>query len=134
MSTLKVSNVQSNGSGFNNLISFQNSSGTENGLLCRAWVNFNGAGTVSIRDDFNVTSITDSGTGAYKVNLSNALTNTNYAVTGNSMHLSGTYLAWPCVRDRDQQTRSTTQVHIDCLNNGGSFTDGQEMHLAFFGD
>ena len=134
MSTLNVSNIQSTGSGFNDVVSFKNSSGTQNGFLCRAWVNFDGSGTVSIRDDFNVTSITDTATGAYKVNLTNGLANTNYAVVGNSMHLSGVYLAWPAVRDRDQQTRSTTQVHIDCLNSGGSFTDAQEMHLAFFGD
>ena len=101
---------------------------------CGAWVNFNGSGTVSIRDDFNVSSITDSGTGAYKVNMSNALSNTNYAVTANSSHLSGTYLAFPALRDRDQQTRSTTQFHIDCLNNSGSFTDGQELHIAVFAD
>ena len=134
MSTLNVSNIQSTGSGFNDVVSFKNSGGTQNGFLCRAWVNFDGSGTVSIRDDFNVTSITDTGTGAYKVNLTNGLANTNYAVVGNSMHLSGVYLAWPSVRDRDQQTRSTTQVHIDCLNNGGAFNDTQENHLAFFGD
>ena len=134
MSTLNVSNIQSTGSGFNDVVSFKNSSGTQNGFLCRAWVNFDGSGTVSIRDDFNVTSITDTATGAYKVNLTNGLANTNYAVVGNSMHLSGVYLAWPAVRDRDQQTRSTTQVHIDCLNNGGSFNDTQENHLAIFGD
>ena len=134
MSTLNVSNIQSTGSGFNDVVSFKNSSGTQNGFLCRAWVNFDGSGTVSIRDDFNVTSITDTGTGAYKVNMSNAMANTNYAVTGNSSHLSGTYLAWPALRDRDQQTRSTTQFHIDCLNSGGAFTDGQELHISVFGD
>jgi len=131
MSTIKAANVQNTGS---SAPLFKNSSGTEIGQLCRAWVNFNGSGTVAIRDDFNVSSITDTGTGAYKVNISNALPSTNYAVTSNSSHLSGTYLAFPALRDRDQQTRSTTQFHIDCLNNGGAFTDGQELHIAVFGD
>jgi uncharacterized protein (AIM24 family) len=36
---------------------------------CRAWVNFNGTGTVAIRDDGNVTSITDNGTGDYTINF-----------------------------------------------------------------
>ena len=48
----------------------------------KAWVNFNGTGTVAIRDDFNVTSITDHATGQYTVNLeSNAVANSNYSVS-----------------------------------------------------
>jgi len=48
---------------------------------CRAWVNFNGTGTVAIRGSGNVTSITDNGTGIYTVNFTTAMTDTNYAVT-----------------------------------------------------
>lgn len=44
----------------------------------KVWVSFNGTGTVAINDDFNVSSITDNGTGDYTVNFSTALTNTNY--------------------------------------------------------
>lgn len=57
-------------------------SGTEIGTLCRAWVNFNGTGTVAIRASFNVSSITDNGTGNYTVNFTNALTDANYSTTG----------------------------------------------------
>jgi hypothetical protein len=45
----------------------------------RAWVNFNGTGTVAIRSSYNVSSITDNGTGDYTVNFTNAMPNTNYA-------------------------------------------------------
>ena len=48
---------------------------------CRAWVNFNGTGTVAIREDGNVSSITDGGTGIYTVNFTNAMPDANYAVT-----------------------------------------------------
>lgn len=48
--------------------------------LCRAWVNFNGTGTVAIRASFNVSSITDNGTGDYTVNFTTALVDANYAV------------------------------------------------------
>jgi hypothetical protein len=48
---------------------------------CRAWVNFNGTGTVAIRASGNVTSITDNGTGDYTVNFTNAMTDTNYSVS-----------------------------------------------------
>jgi hypothetical protein len=53
--------------------------GTEIGTLCRAWVNFNGTGTVAIRASFNVSSITDGGTGIYTVNFTNAMPDANYA-------------------------------------------------------
>ena len=45
---------------------------------CKAWVNFNGTGTVAIRDSYNVTSITDNGTGDYTVNFTNAMSDANY--------------------------------------------------------
>jgi hypothetical protein len=48
---------------------------------CRAWVNFNGTGTVAIRASGNVTSITDNGTGDYTVNFTTALADANYCVT-----------------------------------------------------
>jgi hypothetical protein len=46
----------------------------------KAWVNFNGTGTVAIRAAFNVASITDGGTGTYTLNLTNALSDTSYSV------------------------------------------------------
>ena len=47
---------------------------------CRAWVHFNGTGTVAIRASGNVSSITDNGAGDYTVNFTNAMSDTNYAV------------------------------------------------------
>ena len=48
------------------------------GYKCRAWVNFNGTGTVAIREDGNVSSITDNGTGDYTVNFAVAMVDVNY--------------------------------------------------------
>jgi flagellar hook-associated protein FlgK len=45
---------------------------------CRAWVNFNGTGTVAIRGSGNVTSITDNNTGDYTVNFTTAMPDVNY--------------------------------------------------------
>lgn len=45
----------------------------------KAWVNFNGTGTVAIRRAFNVSSITDNGTGDYTVNFTNAMVDANYS-------------------------------------------------------
>jgi len=57
-------------------------SGTAPLYMCRAWVNFNGTGTVAIRASGNVTSITDNGTGDYTVNFTNAMSDANYSVVG----------------------------------------------------
>jgi hypothetical protein len=52
----------------------------------KAWVNFNGTGTVAIRASFNVSSITDNGTGDYVINFTTAIVDANYAAlyTNNS--------------------------------------------------
>ena len=47
-------------------------------LIPTAWVNFDGTGTVAIRDSENVSSITDLGTGAYRVNFATNMANANY--------------------------------------------------------
>jgi hypothetical protein len=49
---------------------------------CRAWVNFNGTGTPAIREDGNVSGITDGGTGVYTVNFTTAMPDANYCVNG----------------------------------------------------
>ena len=57
---------------------------------CRAWVNFNGTGTVAIRASGNVSSITDNGTGNYTVNFTNALADGNYAVATGGCYTDNT--------------------------------------------
>jgi len=50
------------------------------GGLCRAWVNFNGTGTVAIRSSFNVASITDGGTGIFRINFATDLASSDYSI------------------------------------------------------
>jgi hypothetical protein len=54
------------------------------GQLCKAWVNFNGTGTVAIRASYNVSSITDNGTGDYTVNFTTAMVDANYSAIASS--------------------------------------------------
>ena len=65
-----------------NSAQFATVSGTAPIYPCRAWVNFSGTGTVTIRASGNVTSITDNGTGDYTVNFTTALSDANYSVVG----------------------------------------------------
>ena len=55
---------------------------------CRAWVNFNGTGTVAIRASGNVTSITDNGTGSYRVNFTTNMPDVNYCAVSNARNSS----------------------------------------------
>lgn len=50
----------------------------------KAWVNFNGTGTIAERDSLNLSSLTDNGTGDYTVTMSNGMNNTNYCLSGAS--------------------------------------------------
>jgi len=56
---------------------------------CRAWVNFNGIGTVAIRGSGNVTSITDNATGDYTLNFTNAMPDVNYSAVTAVSHAGG---------------------------------------------
>jgi hypothetical protein len=60
--------------------------------LAKAWVNFNGTGTVAIRASYNVSSITDNGTGDYTVNFTTAMADANYSVVCGGRRASGTLL------------------------------------------
>ena len=57
-----------------------NATGSAPVYACRAWVNFDGTGTVSIRESGNVSSITDNGTGDYTVNFATAMPDNDYAI------------------------------------------------------
>ena len=75
MSTIKAANVQSTGSGDP---VFKNSSGTEIGQLINGWAMVQADNTIS--DSFNVSSVTDTATGRYRITWTNTQANTNYAV------------------------------------------------------
>jgi len=55
----------------------------------KAWVNFNGTGTIAIRDSVNVGSVVDNGTGIYTVNFTNSMANSSYSSTGTGGGTSG---------------------------------------------
>jgi len=67
-----------------NAVTYAKIGSTEQGQLCKAWVNFNGTGTVAIRASYNVSSITDRGVGLYTANFTTALTDANYAAVSGS--------------------------------------------------
>jgi len=105
---------------------FKDGNGTTIGTLCRAWVNFNGTGTVAIRGSFNVSSITDNGTGYYRVNFTTALPDANYAMAGAvtvNANISSVNF---------YNTSSTASAAIIGTITGSSYADHQIVSVAFF--
>ena len=101
-----------------------NATGTAPIYACRAWVNFNGTGTVAIRGSGNVSSITDNGTGDYTVNFTTAMPDANYVVVPHNRVFSTTG-----VRDAGL---TTTSVRIEVYSLSESITDRQQVGVSIF--
>lgn len=112
-------------SGNINFNGWLNDDGSEN-YKCRAWVNFNGTGTVAIRASGGVSSITDGGVGVYTVNFTTAMPDANYSlVYGGGADTSSD------IRTRDVWT--TTQVKIQTLNGSQtSYLDFDYVCVSIF--
>ena len=94
-----------------------NDDGSEN-YKCRAWVNFNGTGTVAIRASGNVSSITDNGAGDYTVNFTTAMTDADYSISGTA-GLNNTSLK-VVVQPYSLTAPTTTAVRIQCPQSDGN--------------
>ena len=91
-------------------------SGSAPSYSARAWVNFNGTGTVAIRDSGNVSSITDNGVGQYQVNFTTAMPDANYSCSGSGNDnqalistFGGTY------------STTTARVYVVASSTGGTY-------------
>ena len=93
----------------------------------RAWVNFNGTGTVAIRASGNVSSITDNNTGLYTVNFTTAMPDANYSsnVTGSSISTDGVMTA-------DWGTRNSSSFQLSTTNASGTRQDQSFISVAIF--
>lgn len=96
---------------------------------CRVWVNFNGTGTVAIRDSFNVSSITDNGVGDYTINFTNALPSANYCAS-----VGGRRSPSPVVDSTVSMagTISTTQLRLFCGVGTGGANDHDHVCASIF--
>ena len=83
----------------------------------KAWVNFDGTGTVSIRESFNVSSITDNGTGDYTVNFSSPLASADYAIlattSGNTLGAGGVFVTAP---KNTAPSASSARIQVNTFN------------------
>ena len=100
---------------------------------CRAWVNFNGTGTVAIRASGNVSSITDNGTGDYTVNFTTAMPDVNYAISGATNEGAPFDNASPARTLQIRRTAPTTTAsRFSVTNFGNTNTDVEYVYVQIF--
>jgi len=98
---------------------------TQNGMtgIAKAWVNFDGTGTVAIRDSFNVSSITDNGTGNYTVNFTTAMPNANYSSFGFMKRSSADGGSEGFIVIDKDTSPATTSIRVRTSNTSGTALD-----------
>ena len=98
--------------------------------ISTAWVNFNGTGTIAIKDSFNISSLTDNAVANYTVNLSISMAATNYGVVASRADSTDatTYNA----RSLSPITIATT--YVDLIGCAGGASDLDTNNFACFGD
>lgn len=98
-------------------------------VAAKAWVNFNGSGTVAIRASYNVSSITDLGTGRYTVNFTNAMSDSNYVAVGCAGGSDNSY------GDRQLSTypsSSSACIVVSGTTAGTLKLDADQVMVSFF--
>jgi hypothetical protein len=102
----------------------------------KAWVNFNGTGTVAIRDSFNVSSITDNGTGDYTINFTTAMPNANYSVvvtgSGSYSFAGGSFMVNTNPSGLVESAPTTTAVRCISRQYNDFQYDAKYMNVSIF--
>ena len=128
MSTLKVATIQDT-SGNNSSTPAQVAEGR-----AKAWVNFDGTGTIAISDDFNVASLTDQGTGNYQINFTTAMGNANYAVVISSGFDSAVYGVLHDSGAGTERAPTVNDFYVRFANSAGTQNDREYVCATVFGD
>tara|TARA_R100000773_G_C4218184_1_gene116672 strand:+ start:539 stop:1549 length:1011 start_codon:yes stop_codon:yes gene_type:complete len=105
----------------------------------KAWVRFNGTGTPSISDSFNIDDITDEGSGIYDCEFTSAMNNSNYAVVISARAETSAYGQSAVCQLHQNSTPSVSEFRIcrsyqDDNNNAVHYQDSTMMMVAVFGD
>ena len=106
-----------------------NATGSAPIYACRAWVNFNGTGTVAIRSSGNVSSITDNGTGDYTVNFTTAMPDANYCWSASGQQPAGSSSS--SVVGSSATAPTSSALRVLAFNAGGA-SDWPNICVAIF--
>jgi hypothetical protein len=132
MSTLKVNALEGRTSAGSMTIASEGGSTTTNLQqgLAKAWGNFHEPDPVTLRDNLNVTGLTDNGTGYFTVNITNSMSNDDYARIGSA----GENANSGGNRVVGLRSPSTGSFNLFTCNTGGTASDTQDTCVAIFGD
>jgi hypothetical protein len=98
----------------------------------KAWVSFQGTGTVTVLASYNVSSVSDNGAGDYTVNFTTAFSSESYGYAGTAEHDAGTaFLIFNVFGDAPP---TASAFRLTTLNVAGIAADGRYNGCAFFGD
>ena len=89
----------------------------------RAWVNFNGTGTVAIRDSGNVSSVVDTATGQYTINFATAMPDADYAMSGSAGNITGVTSTGRSQHRNGTWTASTAYIRNVLTNTQAPYDD-----------
>jgi hypothetical protein len=95
----------------------------------KAWVNFDGTGTIAARDSFNVSSLTDNGTGDYTVNFTNAFGAGDYAALASGGYGDDSTRA---IKVTEDGTFTSSATRVVCV--ASTFGDSARVMLSCAGD
>ena len=99
----------------------------------KMWCLWNQTGTVSIRDSFNASSLTDNGTGKGQVNLTSSMSNATYSYAGHHSLIGGGYQT-TVINNTDYQSLNTSsQIRVSMLNGDG-YVDSSYCGYQILGD
>lgn len=114
-----------------NVISYRPDYGTDYLDVVKGWINFNGTGTIAINDQYNVSSITDNGTGDYTITWSTAFASAYYACAGTT----GASASGPNLILYPTSPMSTTSIRVQNVGSDGAANiDGSIITLFCVGD
>jgi hypothetical protein len=98
----------------------------------KAWVNFNGTGTVAIRASFNVSSITDNATGDYTVNFTTAMPDANYSIVGSAQTATGNITTFSPAQLDATSYSSASSARITIYSSAGGYRDSPIINASVF--
>ena len=106
--------------------------GISQARIAKSWINFNGGGTIAIRDSYNVSSITDNGTGDYTITFSTAMGSVDYSVSGTMGNSSAVSTWW--ARSFVPKTYATGSLRVVANDSDGVAEDHEYVNCLIFGN
>jgi hypothetical protein len=97
----------------------------------KAWVNFDGTGTIAVRDSLNLSSLTDNGTGDYTVNFSSAMDNVNFSSNATCSGNGGGELR--CATGL-QALFAASSCRFQTTSSNGTLADVNGVYVSVHGD